>query len=139
MTDVKPEQPESLEALKGNPGWFQKFAVAGRGIYVAVTQEKSFVAHFSITGIVIVMGLLLGISRIEWCIITLAVMAGLSAELLNTAIERLSLAVTKEYHPDVRDSLDIASGAVTIISIGAATLGLLILGNALWHWCFESV
>ena len=121
---------------KHEPGWIKKFAVAGRGIYVAVSQEKSFIAHFGISAMVLVLGLALSISRIEWCIVTLAIMAGLSAELLNTAIERLALAVTREFHPDVRDSLDIASGAVTIISIGAAILGLLVLGNALFERFF---
>ena len=82
----------------------------------------------------VVTGLLLGVTRIEWCIITLAVMAGLSAELLNTAIERLSHAITREYNESIRDSLDIASGAVTITSIGATVLGVLVLGNALWDY-----
>tara|TARA_B100000519_G_C13938013_1_gene294722 strand:- start:69 stop:470 length:402 start_codon:yes stop_codon:yes gene_type:complete len=116
------------------PGWLKKFAVAGRGIYVAVSQEKSFIAHFGVTAAVVVTGLLLGVTRIEWCIITLAVMAGLGAELLNTAIERLSHAITREYNESIRDSLDIASGAVTITSIGAAVLGVLVLGNALWDY-----
>lgn len=127
---------ETKRIQHGEPGWLKKFAVAGRGIYVGVSQEKSFIAHFGVTVVVIVMGFTLGISRIEWCIITLAVMAGLSTELLNTAIERLSQAITREYNPNIRDSLDIASGAVTIISIGAVVLGLLVLGNALWEWFF---
>lgn len=66
--------------------WQQKFAVAGRGIKLAVVQEKSFVFHFSVTGLVLAAGFVLGISRIEWCIIVLAIMAGMATELLNTSI-----------------------------------------------------
>ena len=136
MSEDNTQSPNGNDHPKAEPGWAQKFAVAGRGIYVAVSQEKSFIAHFGITAIVLVVGFALGISRIEWCIVTLAIMAGLSCELLNTAIERLSKAITLEYNNHIRDSLDIASGAVTIISIGAATLGVLVLGNAIWESFF---
>lgn len=116
--------------------WRQKFAVAGRGIRLAVAQEKSFVFHFSVTAGVLVAGLVLGISRIEWCIIVLAIMAGLSTELLNTAIEYLAKAVTREFNPHIRDALDVASGAVSSIALGAVVLGLLVIGNALVEFFF---
>ena len=129
---------EHAEFDRNKLSWARKFAVAGRGLYVAVTQEKSFIIHFLVTGadlfLQIVVGLTLGISRVEWCLVTLAVMAGLGSELLNTAIERLSLAITREYNPHIRDALDIASSAVLVVSIGAAILGVLVLGNALWDW-----
>ncbi|MCG8450189.1 MAG: diacylglycerol kinase family protein [Pirellulales bacterium] len=125
---------DSKNLHSSEPGWVKKFTVAARGLYVAVSQEKSFIPHFAITAAVVVIGFALGISRIEWCIVVLCVMAGLGMELLNTAIERLAQAITREFHPDIRDALDIASAAVLIISIGAAVLGVLVLGNALWEW-----
>ena len=128
---------ETKQFGNASPGWIQTFAVAGRGIKISVTQEKSFIAHFAITAGVIVAGLALGISRWEWCVVVLCVMAGLGTELLNTSIERLSKAVTQEYDPHVRDALDIASGAVSIVAIGAALLGALVLGNALWEFMFS--
>jgi len=125
---------ESGEQRRDPPGWAEKFSVAGRGLFVAMSQEKSFVGHFVVTAAVLAAGLALGISRLEWCIIVLCMMAGLSTELLNTAIERLSLAVTQEFNPHIRDALDIASGAVLIISLGASALGALVLGDALWRY-----
>lgn len=111
--------------------WRQKFAVAGRGIRVAIGEEKSFIFHFIVSGLVILAGFVLGIMRWEWCIIVVAIMAGLSTELLNTAIERLSKAITEDYNPHVRDSLDIASGAVSVIAFGAVVLAFLVIGSAL--------
>jgi len=116
--------------------WKQKFAVAGRGMKIAVLREKSFIFHFIVTGLVIVAGLALGISRIEWCIIVLAIMAGLTTELLNTAIEYLAKAITRETNPDIRDSLDVASGAVSTVAIGAVVLAVLVIGNAMWKYFF---
>lgn len=116
--------------------WKQKFAVAGRGIKIAVVQEKSFIFHFIVTGLVLVAGLALGISRLEWCIIVLAIMAGLTTELLNTSIEYLARAITRETNPDIRDALDVASGAVSTVALGAIVLALLVIGNALWDFFF---
>jgi diacylglycerol kinase len=113
--------------------WKRKFAVAGRGVYIGFVQEKSFLVHSSIIVLVLGAGFAFGISRVDWCIVTLCIMSGLSAELLNTAIERLSLAVSREYNPHICDALDLASGAVFIVSLGATVLGVLVLGNALWE------
>ena len=127
MTEKPSDQLEEPRELKfGAPGWVEKFAVAGRGLNVAMSQEKSFVAHFVVTAVVIVAGFALGISKSEWCIIVLCMMAGLSTELLNTAIERLAKAITRETNPHIRDALDIASGAVLIITIGAVVLGSMV-------------
>ena len=134
MTDRSPNSsPENPFQLTS---WKQKFSVAGRGIKIAVLQEKSFAFHFTVTGLVIAAGFVLGISRIEWCIIVLAIMAGLTTELLNTSIERLAKAITRETNPDIRDALDIASGAVSTIAIGAVVLAVLVIGNAIWELFF---
>ncbi len=132
-SNSSPEVPDDQFRLTT---WQQKFAVAGRGIKIAVVQEKSFVFHFAVTAAVLVAGVALGISRVEWCIIVLAIMAGLSTELLNTSIEYLAKAITRETNPYIRDALDVASGAVTLIAIGAIVLGLLVIGNALWEFFF---
>ncbi len=132
-SNSSPEAPDDQFRLTT---WQQKFAVAGRGIKIAVLQEKSFVFHFAVTAAVLVAGVVLGISRLEWCIIVLAIMAGLSTELLNTAIEYLAKAITRETNPYIRDALDVASGAVTLIAIGAIVLGLLVIGNGLWKFFF---
>ena len=47
---------------------------------------------------VVIAGYLVGISRIEWCMIVLACAAVWTAEALNTAFEHLADATTKEFH-----------------------------------------
>lgn len=135
--DIDQPHEQQNDFQSTDPTWKQKFAVAGRGLWVAFTEEKSFVVHFLVTGGVIVAGVLLGLEKWEWCVVVLCVMAGLSTELLNTAIERLSKVITREYHPEIRNALDIASGAVLVISIGASILGLTVLGTALWRVVFS--
>jgi len=49
-----------------------------------------------------------------------------TAEALNTAFEYLADATTKEYHPVIGQAKDLAAGALLIIAIIAAIVGLLV-------------
>jgi len=55
-------------------------------------------------------------------------MAVWTAEALNTALERLSNAVTREPNPLVGQAKDAAAGAVLIAAVGAAAIGALVMG-----------
>ena len=121
---------EDIQRKTSDPSWSRKFGVAFRGLRVAAFTEKSFVVHFLMTGLAVAAGFVLGISAVEWCILILCVSLAISAELLNTGLERLAKAITREYHPEIRDALDIASAAVLVIAIGAVLLALLVLGDA---------
>jgi diacylglycerol kinase len=52
----------------------------------------------------------------------------LFAELFNSAIEHLAQAITADHDDHLRDALDISSGAVLVASLGAAAVGVAILG-----------
>jgi len=82
------------------------------------------------------LGLALGISRLDWCIVFLTITFVLSVEMCNTAIEHLARAVTLEDHPELRDALDIAAGAVFIAAMGALVMAVLVLGVPLWKLVF---
>lgn len=124
--------PEHLERNgefeRRSQGWIEKFTVAGRGVKIAVRTETSFFVHLFITVAVVLIGALLGISRVEWCLIVLSIAVVLSAELFNTSIERIAKAITRAENDELRDALDIASGAVLVVALGAVALGLLTLG-----------
>ncbi|MBX3425724.1 MAG: diacylglycerol kinase [Pirellulales bacterium] len=111
--------------------WPRKFADAARGIKIAVRGEASYFVHMLATAIVVLAGVTARITLSRWAALVLCVALVLVAESLNTAIERLARAVTREQDARVRDALDIASGAVLLAAIGAAVAGALILGPPL--------
>ena len=51
-----------------------------------------------------------------------------AAEAANTALEFLADAVSPERHPLVGKAKDVAAGAVLIAAIGAAAIGILVIG-----------
>lgn len=106
-----------------NTSWLGKFAVAGRGVVIAVLGERSFRVHLPAAAVVIGGGFYLRTTAAEWCVLLLCIAGVGTAELLNTAVERLAAAVDAADNPRIRDALDIASGAVLWFSCFAAVIG----------------
>jgi diacylglycerol kinase len=98
-----------------------------RGVVVAFTEEDSFAVHVPAAVAVLAVGLSWGVGKLSFSLLLLCVAVVLTAELFNSAIERLASAVTKEEHPAVRDALDMAAGAVLVVSLGVAAVGAIVL------------
>ena len=94
------------------------------------TQQNARI-HAAITLAITALGFWLDLSATEWCWIVLAMMAVWTAEGLNTAIEHLADAVSAAPNPLIGNAKDIAAGAVLVAGVGAAAIGLLVLGPRL--------
>jgi diacylglycerol kinase len=53
--------------------------------------------------------------------------------MFNCAIEHLAKAVTREQNKLIGTALDISSAGVLVTALGAAVVGVLVLGNLLAH------
>lgn len=107
--------------------WFRSFLFAINGIKCFYKEETHAKVHTIIALAVIILGWYVGISNLEWCAICLCIGVVISAEIMNTAIERLCDRVTKQHDPLIKKTKDLASGAVLIVSIMSAIIGLIIL------------
>ncbi len=96
-----------------------------------LTQHNAWI-HAAATVVVVAAGLVLGLSRAEWCWLVLAMALVWMAEALNTALEFLADAVTQEFHPLILQAKDVAAAAVLIAAIGALVIGLLVFGPHVW-------
>jgi diacylglycerol kinase len=103
-----------------------KFQVAGRGLWLAITQENSFWVHIPAACGVFVAATYFRVSRVECLLLALCVLFVFATEVINTALERLAKSITLEQNPYVRDALDIAAGAVLLVSLGASVIGSVI-------------
>jgi len=109
----------------------QSFRYAFRGINSMLRTEFNARVHAAMTILVVVAGFALGISRLEWLAITLAITAVWLAEGLNTAFESLCDVASPEFDSNVERAKDIAAGSVLITAIGAVIVGLLVFGHRL--------
>lgn len=112
---------------KQNRNWTARFKDAGRGIAAMLRGQPSFAVHLGMTVAVVCLGVMLQVNQTEWCLLILCIAGVLSAETLNTAIEGLAAVITQEHHDGIGRSLDIAAGAVLLMSVGSAAVGLIIL------------
>jgi diacylglycerol kinase len=103
------------------------FVGIGHGLQ---TQTNLRVQIAAAIGVVIA-GLVLQISTLEWAILVVTIMIVLSAELFNTAIEAAVDRVGSEPHPLSKIAKDAAAGAVLIGAIGSVIVGVLIFGPRL--------
>lgn len=122
---IIPRQPFSLT------GRMRSFTHAFRGIGLMLVSQHNAWVHAALSVVVGVAGLVLGISRIEWCCILLAMVGVWVAEALNTGLEFLCDVASPQFHPMVRQAKDVSAGAVLLSAIGAAVVGILILGPPL--------
>ncbi len=103
-----------------------KFAL--RGIRIMVASQHNAWVHAAATGVVVVAGLFVGLSRSEWCWIVLAIVSVWTAETLNTAFEFLTDVASPSFHPIAGQAKDVAAGAVLLAAIGAVIIGALVFG-----------
>jgi diacylglycerol kinase (ATP) len=109
-------------------GRIRSFGHALRGLGALLAGQHNAWIHAAATLGVVAAGVFLGISRIEWCFVVLAVASVWTAEALNTAIELLGDAAAPDLHPLVGRAKDVAAGGVLISAVGAAIIGILVLG-----------
>ena len=102
------------------------FKYAFEGIFTAFKAEKNMKIHFIIMLLVIILGIMLKISSVEWIICIILFGFVISLELVNTAIENTVDLITQEKHPKAKIAKDVAAGAVLIAAITAAIIGLII-------------
>ena len=82
--------------------------------------------HCMVAALVVIAGLILGISVTEWCICLGLFGMVMALELVNTAVEAVVDLVTKERKPLAKLAKDAAAGAVLIAAIMAAIAGMII-------------
>lgn len=95
-------------------------------MFLLLKTEPSIQIQFFIAIIVTVAGFYFEISLLEWAIQTLAIVAVISIEALNTGLEKICDFVHEDYEKRIGFIKDIAAGAVGIASLGAFIVILLL-------------
>ena len=106
-----------------------RFALRGVG-HTLLSQHNAWI-HAVATIAACGLGLLLGLSKLEWCAIVLAIAGVWTAEAINTALEFLCDVASPEFHPRVEKAKDVAAAGVLIAAVGAMVIGLLVFGPPL--------
>lgn len=102
---------------------YRSFGYAFQGIFTCVRKERNMKIHCVAAVLVVIAGVILKISAIEWCICMVLFGLVMALEHVNTAVEAVVDMVTEEYHPLAKVAKDTAAGAVLIVAIMATITG----------------
>lgn len=104
----------------------KSFKFAFQGLKYAFTYEQNMVVHLLVTIMVIILGIVLKISMIEWLFCFILIGLVIATELINTAIEAVVDLVTEEKKVLAKVAKDTASAAVFVFALVAVCSGLII-------------
>ena len=102
------------------------FKYAIQGIIASFQTERNMKLHVLAMILVILLGFIVKLSRLEWeiCIILFAMI--ISGELFNTAIETTVDIAMPQKNEKAKLAKDVSAGAVLIIAIGSLIIGIII-------------
>ncbi len=105
---------------------YKSFGYAFQGIFNTIRTERNIKIHCAAAILVTIFGIWLQISKTEWMICFILFGLILALELVNTAVEATVDLFKEERKPLAKKAKDAAAGAVLIVAIFAAVIGILI-------------
>lgn len=105
---------------------WKSFVNALKGLAGAVRDEAHMRFHVIAALAVVAVAAFFGVTAVEWGILVLCIALVLAAEVFNSAIERLADVAQPRHDERIRLVKDMAAGAVLVLAVGAAVVGLVI-------------
>ena len=117
---MKSDRPFSIQAR------LKSFVYAFEGVMFFIRFEAQATIHLIAIVGVLGAGYWFKISSMEWIAVVFAIGIVVAAEMLNTAIEKLTDMVSPEFSLKAKVVKDLAAGAVLMASLVAAVVGLIV-------------
>ena len=121
---VKSKEKSNLKLDKKR--LINSFKFAFNGIISAYKDEQNIKIHTVVAILVLIVGFILKLSRLEFIICLVLIGLVLMAEFFNTAIENAVDLVTLEKNPYAKIAKDTAAAGVLVFAIISAVVGLII-------------
>ena len=112
---------------------YKVFKNAFAGLNYFFRKEPNGRTQFIIAVLIVILGIFLNITKYEWIAVLLCIGTVLSAEMMNSAIEKLCDYSQPLFNLQIKIIKDVAAGAVLFISIISAIIGALIFFPKLWQ------
>jgi diacylglycerol kinase (ATP) len=104
----------------------RSFGYALEGIHYALNSDQNLRFHFLVAALVIIASLFFHVNPFEMGILGIMILLVITAEMINTAIEKMVDLITKEHREEAKVAKDISSGMVLLTATGSVIVGVLI-------------
>lgn len=114
------------------PPIYKSFLNAFRGIFFMFRSERNFQLEIIALLINIILIFYLKLSTIDTVLVLIVSFGVLSAEIFNTAIEKICDIIQPEFDKRIGFIKDISAGAVTLMAVASVIVGILVY----WKYIF---
>lgn len=129
MSQPRPRRDTSTATLSSSVAAFTKsFVYAWAGVWYVMRTQRNARVHLGVAILVIALAAVLHLSPGEIALLVAMIALVIALEMLNTVVEAIVDLVTVDYHPLAKIAKDVAAGSVLVAAIGAACVGILVLG-----------
>jgi len=101
------------------------------GIRTVWQEEVNFRIETVVAFLVIVGGIYLQFTKLEWAFIIISICAVLSAEIVNTAVEDLCNKIEPNTDPIIGKIKDMMGGVVLLVCVTSVIIGVMVFTNHL--------
>ena len=112
----------------------KSFSYAFAGLKVLFKEEHNARIHAVASLLVVAAGILFHITAGEWIAVVICIGMVISAEIVNSSLERCADFVKQERDDRKRDIKDLGAAAVLVCAIAAAVVGCIIFIPYLIQW-----
>jgi len=96
------------------------------GIKTAFKSQKNLRIHFMSGILVIIIGILLKVTILEWLILLLTILIVVITEMINTSLEFTVDLFSSEYSKQAKRAKDVSAAGVLITAVFASIIGAII-------------
>ncbi|MGU3377152.1 diacylglycerol kinase [Chryseobacterium sp. M5A1_1a] len=111
------------------PPLHKSFLNAFRGVFAMIKTERNFQIEFLAFLINLFLIFYLKLSNIDAALILIASVGVLSAEIFNTAIEKICDIIQPNFDKRIGFIKDISAGAVVLVAAVSLVIGILVYGK----------
>ncbi len=113
----------------------ESFYHAIRGLFIAFQSERNLKIHSCMAVLAVSLAAYLHFDSTSWALLFLAIGLVVTAELLNTAIEKsVDMFTGGEFNNLAKDAKDIAAGAVVCASVSSLLIGAALYLPRIWQF-----
>lgn len=109
----------------------KSFYYAFQGLKVSLKQEPNLRIHVFFAVFAISMGAFLGLSSLEWLMLSITIFLVIILELINTVLEALVDIVSPEIKDKAKVAKDVSASAVLLGAFFSIIVGLILFGPKL--------
>ncbi len=113
-----------------NISFFKSVYHAFCGLFNAYLRERNLRVHLCIANLILPFAYAYGLDRTGFSVLILTITVVVSAELMNSAVEKTVDTATRKVRFDAMHAKDFAAAATLVCAVGAVLVGVALFGDA---------